>query len=61
MKYDEEGRKIDFGQQVGMSLDGMSVSDLENYISNLKFEIERVSTEIEKLQAHNAAADALFK
>ena len=61
MKYDEEGRKIDFGQQIGMSLEGMSVNELDQYISNLKVEITRVETEKEKLQSHNAAADALFK
>lgn len=61
MAFDEEGRKIDFGFQVGMSLEGMSVEELERYISKLKMEIERVETEKERLKAHNAAADALFK
>lgn len=61
MKYDEEGRKIDFGQQIGMSLDGMSVEELENYISNLRVEITRVEAEKEKLKSHNAAAEAFFK
>lgn len=59
--FDEEGRKIDFGMQIGMSLESMSVAELENYISQLKLEIERVETEKEKLQSHNAAADAFFK
>jgi uncharacterized small protein (DUF1192 family) len=59
--FDEEGRKIDFGMQIGMSLESMSVDELENYISQLKLEIERVETEKEKLQSHNAAADAFFK
>lgn len=61
MKYDEEGRKIDFGQQIGMSLEGMSVDELDHYLSNLKVEITRVEAEKEKLQSHHAAADALFK
>jgi uncharacterized small protein (DUF1192 family) len=61
MKYDEEGRKIDFGQQVGMSLEGMSVDEIDKYISNLKVEITRAEIEKEKLQAHNATANALFK
>jgi len=59
--FDEEGRKIDFGMQVGMSLEGMSVEELENYISQLKLEIERVETEKEKLKSYNAAADTFFK
>mgnify|MGYP000539305072 CR=1 FL=1 len=49
MKYDEEGRKIDFGMQVGMSLEGMNVADLESYISQLKFELERTKLEKESL------------
>ena len=59
--FDEEGRKIDFGMQVGMSLEGMSIGELENYIAALNEEITRVETEKEKLKSHNAAADAFFK
>lgn len=59
--YDEEGRKIDLGQQIGMPLSGMSVTDLENYILNLKNEIRRVEEEIDRKKASSAAADAFFK
>ena len=59
--FDEEGRKINLGMQVGMKLDGMSVEDLNQYIGQLKLEIERVELQKEKLQAHNAAAEAFFK
>lgn len=59
--FDEEGRKINLGMQVGMKLDGMSVEDLNQYIGQLKLEIERVEHQKEKLQAHNAAAEAFFK
>lgn len=59
--FDEEGRKIDFGMRVGMSLEGMSVAELEHYIAQLKLEIDRVEIEKERLKAHNAAADSLFK
>ncbi len=59
--FDEEGRKIDFGQQIGMDLTGMSVDELENYIINLKSEINRVEDTKKALKNHNAAADALFK
>jgi uncharacterized small protein (DUF1192 family) len=59
--FDEEGRKIDLGMQVGMPLEGMSVEELEAYILALKAEIKRVETEKEKLETHNAQAEALFK
>ena len=59
--YDEEGRKINLGQRIGMPLDSMSIADMEGYIANLKTEIARVETAIEKQKSHNAAAEALFK
>lgn len=59
--YDEEGRKIDLGQHIGMRLDGMSIHDLENYIRNMQAEIKRVEQEIERKKASTAAADAFFK
>jgi uncharacterized small protein (DUF1192 family) len=61
MMFDEEGRKIDFGQHIGMDLTGMSVDELENYIINLKSEIIRVEETKQALESHNATADALFK
>lgn len=59
--FDEEGRKIDLGMQVGMTLEGMSVEELEHYITKLKIEIDRVEAEKEKLESHNKQAEALFK
>ncbi len=59
--FDEEGRKINLGLHIGMKLDGMSVDDLNHYTEQLKEEIERVEQEKQKLQAHNAAAEAFFK
>ncbi len=59
--FDEEGRKIDFGMQVGMPLEGMSIADLNNYVEKLKLEITRVEKTCEELKVHNNAADALFK
>lgn len=58
--FDEEGRKIDLGLQVGMPLEGFSIDELDNYMDALKNEITRVEVEKEKLKTHNAAADALF-
>lgn len=59
--FDEDGRKIDLGMRVGMSLEGMSVAELEDYIYKLKLEIDRVDFEKKQLQSHSAAADAFFK
>lgn len=59
--YDEEGRKINLGQQVGMSLKEMSIPELKSYIGSLKSEITRVESEIETKKASTAAADAFFK
>lgn len=59
--YDEEGRKINLGQQVGMNLSGMSVTELENYIENLKAEIARADNEIRQKQASAETANAFFK
>jgi len=59
--FDEEGRKIDFGMQIGMDLSGMSVDELQNYITQLHNEITRVEQAKEALKSHNAAAEALFK
>jgi uncharacterized small protein (DUF1192 family) len=59
--FDEEGRKIDLGMQVGMSLEGLSVAELDDYIIALKGEITRVTQTRDTLKSHNATADALFK
>ena len=61
MMFDEDGRKIDLGMQIGMNLEGMSVEELEAYRLALQAEIKRVEAEKEKLQQHSAAAEALFK
>ena len=44
--FDEEGRKIDLGQRIGMPLKEMSVIELNAYIDALKSEITRVEQEI---------------
>lgn len=59
--FDEEGRKIELGQQIGMNLGQMSVEELQDYIQNLRQEITRVEAEIERKKASTAAADAFFK
>ncbi|MGB1076958.1 MAG: DUF1192 domain-containing protein [Bdellovibrionales bacterium] len=42
-------------------LDPMSVSELEEYIVNMRNEIERVEAEITKKKAHQDAVSSLFK
>ena len=59
--FDEEGRKIDLGQRIGMPLKDMSVTELNAYIANLTAEIARVEQEITTKQSSAAAADAFFK
>lgn len=59
--YDEEGRKIDLGQKIGMPLSGMSIKELEEYIQNMRAEIQRVENEIQSKKASTEAADAFFK
>jgi len=43
------------------NLDNMSVSELENYIKEMKEEIERVENDIARKKAHEAAAASVFK
>lgn len=43
-----------------LSLDQMSVGDLEERIANLKAEIEACEAEIERKKSQKRAADALF-
>ncbi len=42
-------------------LEPMSVSELELYISDMKQEILRVESEIEKKKAHRESVSSLFK
>lgn len=56
--FDEEEKAPPQGFQ---SLEGMSVTELEEYIMQLEGEIARVRQDIEKKKASSAAADAFFK
>ena len=42
-------------------LEPMSVDELSNYITDMKAEITRVETGIERKKAHRQAADSVFK
>lgn len=41
-------------------LDNMSVADLKEYLHQLRDEITRVETDIQKKEKHKASVDALF-
>ena len=57
---DEEDQKR-AGRKGPKPLDNMSVEELENYIADLKTEIERCEGEIAKKKAHHEAASSIFK
>jgi uncharacterized small protein (DUF1192 family) len=42
-------------------LDTLGIEELHDYIGELRAEIARVETEIERKQGHRTAADAFFK
>ena len=43
------------------NLDVMSLEELDDYIAELKAEIERVEQEISKKRDHMSSADSIFK
>lgn len=47
--------------ELGQSLDGLSVSDLEERIAALRTEIERLETDLRAKQQSRDAASAAFK
>lgn len=58
--FDEEDQKRS-GRKGPKPLDNMSVEELEDYIADLKAEIERCEGEIAKKKAHHEAASSIFK
>jgi len=62
MAEDDEGPRIKPAtDRLGRPLEGVSVAELEAYVTALEAEIARVRAEIERRGAHHAAAEALFK
>jgi len=61
MDWDDVRPKKLAGITVGETLETLSVAELEARISALSAEIDRVSAELAKKKAHEAAASALFK
>ncbi len=58
---DEQPRKRAITHEVGMVLDALSVSELEERIGQLEAEIARLRTAIEARGSTKKAAEAAFK
>lgn len=61
MDWDEARQKTTKGIVVGEDLKALSIADLEERITALKMEIERLEAEIAARRKHESAAAALFK
>lgn len=59
--FDEDLPKKKPGSEFPRNLENMSVSDLEEYITDLKAEIDRVEKDIAKKKASRDAAASIFK
>ena len=58
--FDEE-LPVKKDESVARNLDSLSIDELEDYIAELKGEITRCETEIEKKKSVQEAADSVFK
>lgn len=58
--FDEDGRKIKI-QEFPAKMDGMSIGELEEYLGELKEEIERANVMIARKKASQDAANSIFK
>ena len=61
MDDDTQGRKIPVSHDIGMALDALSVSELEQRIALLKSEIARLEKAIEERGDTRKAAEAAFR
>ena len=61
MDWDDIRPKQTSGSGLGADLSGLSIAELEHRIGELKAEIARVTAEMERKRAHEAAASAFFK
>jgi uncharacterized small protein (DUF1192 family) len=61
MVLDEEEQRPRPSKAAARDLRTLSIADLENYVAELKAEIERVQGEIAKRRDVRGAADALFR
>lgn len=58
--FDEDGRKINI-REFPAKMDGMSVGELEEYITELDAEMKRANETISKKKASQDAANSIFK
>ena len=58
--FDEDGRKIQI-REFPAKMDGMSVGEIEDYLTELREEILRAEDMIKSKKASQAAADSIFK
>lgn len=59
--FDEELPMKKKTSEFPKKLDGVSISDLNEYIIELETEIQRVQSDIERKKASQLAADTFFK
>jgi len=59
--FDDLEPKKPAAREFPRNLDGMSVAELDEYIAELKAEIERVQGDIEAKKASQDAASSIFK
>ena len=62
MDWDDiEPRKTNAPAAIGDNLDGLSIEDLKQRISEMRNEIARIEAEIKARQAHKDIAGSVFK
>ena len=61
MIVEEEGPARKRVRLEKLVLDTLGITELREYIDELKVEIARVEADIERKQGHRSAADAFFK
>lgn len=59
--FDDDLPKKKTSREFPRILEGMSVSELQEYIGELEAEIQRAKADIERKQASQAAASDVFK
>lgn len=59
--FDDDDDAVRARQAVQVKLDDMSIDDMNEYISSLEAEIERVRAEIDKREQHRDQAAQVFK
>ena len=61
MENDDEPPRRQAGRLEPLALDGLGITELQNYIAELRAEIGRAEAAIAGKQGHRSAADAMFR